>query len=280
MFKKAVFSNLIVLILAALLAPAAYAQETALVERPALPKHAGRGLGQVTAIAANSFTIETIRRGSATLLVTEQTVFRTREGEASFADLEVGDWVSGLYSRTPEGLVALKVLILPEDFDPAEFQRHILRGEVWSVDLPGSSFTLHTLAGEEATLLVDENTAFRSPGDLVTGLADLQPHMRVTVYADRDDSGAATARLVVVSLRPTRHAGEIQAVDPVAGVFKLLRRDGQLLTFSVDENTRFHSPDGSVGGIEDLQAGMQALVGAISLPDGDLLARSVGVRTP
>lgn len=280
MFKKAAISTLIVLILAALLAPAAFAQETAPPDRPALPKHAGRGIGQVTAIAADSFTVETPRRGSATLLVTERTVFRTRAGEASFADLEVGDWVSGLYTRTPDGLVALRVLILPEDFDPAEFRRHVLRGEVWSVDLPGSSFTLHTLAGEEITLLVDEETSFRSRGDLVTGLADLQPHMRVTVYANRDESGTATARLVVVSLRPSRHAGEIQAVDPVAGVFKLLRRDGQLLVFSVDENTRFHSQDGSVTGIEDLQAGMQALVGAVALPDGKLLARSVGVRIP
>lgn len=280
MFKKAAFSTLIVLILAALLAPAAFAQETAPTGHPGLPKHAARGLGQVTAIAADSFTVETPRRGSAALLVNEQTVFRTREGEASFADLEVGDWVSGLYTRTPEGLVALRVLILPEDFDPAEFRRHILHGEVWSVDLPGSSFTLHTLAGEQVTLLVDDETSFRSPGDLVASLEDLQPHLRVTVYADRDDSGTATARLVVVSLRPARHAGEIQAVDPTGGVFKLERRDGQLLLFTVDENTRFHSQDGSVTGIADLEPGMQALVGALTLPDGSLLARSIGVRIP
>jgi hypothetical protein len=74
-----------------------------------------------------------------------------------------------------------------------------------------------------------------------------------------------------------RAAGQITAVDPAASSFTLHARRGEDLTFQVNEETKFHSRDGQVGGLDDLEIGMAAAVGAEKLEDGTLLAVQVAV---
>jgi hypothetical protein len=60
-------------------------------------------------------------------------------------------------------------------------------------------------------------------------------------------------------------------------VFTIELRDGSEMTVSVDSSTRYRSRDGSVDGFEDLQAGMDTIVGAVRREDGQLGAVFVGV---
>ncbi|MCK4978099.1 MAG: hypothetical protein KAS36_14285, partial [Anaerolineales bacterium] len=61
--------------------------------------------------------------------------------------------------------------------------------------------------------------------------------------------------------------------------FTLFTRSGEDLTFSVDENTRFRSRDGSVQGLDDLQLDMVALVSAKKEANGSFKAVVVGAGT-
>jgi len=74
-----------------------------------------------------------------------------------------------------------------------------------------------------------------------------------------------------------RAGGEITAVDMAASIFTLHTRKGEDLRFEVSDETRFHSRNGEVDGLEDLEPGMMAIVAAEKLEDGSLLALHVAV---
>ncbi|MEW6568780.1 MAG: DUF5666 domain-containing protein [Chloroflexota bacterium] len=243
----------------------------------------GRGLGQVTAIGASDFTVETRRGTTHTLLVDKKTTFEARDGTPrSFSDLEVGTWVAGSYERLSDGrLLARRVILLGDELPHLDVRA---AGEVTAVDAAGGTFGLHTRGGEDLTFVVDGDTIFRSPDGSVSGLDDLQPGMLAAVGA-RDEDGALVAIVVVAGNRPERPprqraGGEITSVHPGAGEFSLHTREGADLTFGVSERTRFLSRDGSVNDIHDLHQGMLAVVVYVEREDGTLEALAVGAGNP
>jgi hypothetical protein len=77
-------------------------------------------------------------------------------------------------------------------------------GSVVAVDLAASTLTFEVQrTGEEITLLVDENTRFRSRGGLVEGLEDLQAGQPLLVVYRQQPDGSYLA-LQVLAGRPAR----------------------------------------------------------------------------
>jgi hypothetical protein len=97
--------------------------------------------------------------------------------------------------------------------------------------------------------------------------------------AARDDDGQLTAVLVIAGIRPEqiRVQGLVVGVDPVAGKFRLETPDGSVLTFFVNERTRYA---GQVAGIGDLEEGMRAGVSGYVDQDGNNVALGVLAGNP
>jgi hypothetical protein len=151
-------------------------------------------------------------------------------------------------------------------------------GEVVRVDLTASTFTLSAAHGREYVFVVDRETQFRSPNGSVGELADLEVGMRALVIAVEDDE--LIARVVAAANlddlpERVRAMGEIVAIELVERSFVLQKRDGERLTFKVDENTQFRSRDGSIQSLEDLEVGMLSLVIGVKQGDGVLIAKTV-----
>jgi hypothetical protein len=93
-----------------------------LPERGQGARRGRRGLGQVTAVGADSITIETPRGESHEIMVTDETVYMTVDGEeASLSDVVVGNWIAAHIVGDGDGNpVAAKVVLLPDDFEPGE----------------------------------------------------------------------------------------------------------------------------------------------------------------
>ena len=140
-----------------------------------------------------------------------------------------------------------------------------------------SSFSIENQAGTSFTFAVDENTRFHSRDGEVTGLGDLETGMYVHVLAVEQDDGSLLALAVGVA-DPDRidgryALGEVTAVGNSS--FTILTRDGNSLTFQVTNETRFHSRNGEVNGLDDLETGMIVAV-KYEEQDGGLVALAVG----
>ncbi|MGD2253380.1 MAG: DUF5666 domain-containing protein [Anaerolineales bacterium] len=151
-------------------------------------------------------------------------------------------------------------------------------GKITSVSLGTASFRLHTRAGNDVTIFVVESTVFRSRDGSIQGLGDLEVGMAAYVVGAESEEGSFVARLVaagfIEDVRPivVRATGEITRVSLGENAFTLQTRDGEQLTFQVCDRTRFRSRDGSIHGLEDLEVGMLARVGALKGEDGSLTA--------
>lgn len=269
MWKKWWMVAILLVVLLSLSVGVALAQEG---EPPDAPEHRRgrfRVLGEVTAVnaARDSFEMRTRRGRMVTFQVDETTVFRGQVG--SLAELEVGMKAGVSAQVVNRGEYLAHVVVVPDLEDVVRF-----RGEVIDVDLAGSTFQVQDRSGEVATYAVDENTRFRGA---VGSLDDLAPGQLATGAARLQEGETPLALVVFVPElpRPRRFAGQVVSVDLAASTFDLSTRRGESLTFVVDAETRFHSPDGEVSDLSDLEPGMRALVGAQIQADGTLLARHV-----
>ncbi|HET7010905.1 MAG TPA: DUF5666 domain-containing protein [Anaerolineales bacterium] len=156
------------------------------------------------------------------------------------------------------------------------------KGEVTSVDVSASTFSLHTLRGEDLTFEVDSETKFEGPQGELEGLEALEPGMLAAIAAERQDDGSLLAiRVVAVNKGDLlRVAGEITGVVPGQGSFTLETRRGVTYEFQTGERTRFVSRDGSIEDIHDLKKGMKAAVLAFRLEGGEWFARVVAAGNP
>jgi hypothetical protein len=153
-------------------------------------------------------------------------------------------------------------------------------GEITSVDVEAEAFGLHTGGGEDLRVQVSEDTRFFSRDGEIDGLEDLEPGLWAWVAGSIDDSGAHVAHKVAVGdpgdrpFRPDlrKYRGAIASVSIDESSFDLTTRDGDSLTFLVNDRTKFHSPDGSVTGLADLEVGQAAGVAAVRQDDDSLLA--------
>ncbi|MBN1147868.1 MAG: hypothetical protein JXA78_11490 [Anaerolineales bacterium] len=232
-------------------------------------------LGQVTAIDADSFTVQRLDGESFTVLVDDETRFIDKErNELAFADLATGRWVIVAAPENDAGeRLARLVVLLPEDFDPSQFAGAI--GKITGVDLDAQQFMLQDRQGEQKTFDVDQQTQFKGEAE---SLADLSEGMLAGVRAQQQADGSMLAQTVAARLQLQRCAGEIVSVNEASSTFTLkTRRGDQELTFAVDEHTRFRTKDGELDDLADLEPGMVAIVMAQAGAQGETpIARLVG----
>ena len=233
------------------------------------PSTARPARGKVTAVdaAAGKFTVEGRNSETVTVLVNAETVYRG--GVSGLADLKAGMAAFAVTEPQANGdLLARSVR--------AGFPKVRRVGSVVSVDAAAGRFRMETERdGNEITVQVNAGTVFRSQGNAVTGLAELQPGMDV-LAAGEEQSGVLTASMVAAGELPKfdqRFRGKVTAVSKTG--FTVQGRDGQTYTLVVDEQTKFRSRGGKVQSLADLKEGMPVFVGAQDPGDGRLLAQTV-----
>ncbi|MEJ2011976.1 MAG: DUF5666 domain-containing protein [Anaerolineales bacterium] len=249
----------------------------------------GRVFGQISGVSAfeGTFSLQTRDGRSLTFHVTDRTQFRDRDGAVqSIGDLETGMQAMVLgYEKDGEWDALLVVAgFIDDDIKERIFR---VKGEITG-SVPGQdTFSLVTHEGETYTFQVSDRTRFRSPDGTVTSIHDLKKGMTALVGAIETEEHGNLALLVAAGQpaeRPERPSIDIRAGGIVRSLggdtLTIETRNGESITFLVDENTVYRSRDGSISGYADLETGLIALVGGSKLGDGDLLARWVGAGKP
>ncbi|MBN1667766.1 MAG: hypothetical protein JW862_11785 [Anaerolineales bacterium] len=270
MLKKLTFPILLSLLLAALFSGAALAAE------PEPQAGQGRGglraYGEITALGDTSFSLATPQGAAWSFEVTDRTRYRAQDiTEPGFDDLAIGQKVMVLARRDADGSPnALLVVLLPADFNPGD--RFGLRAAGRVTAVGSDHFTLQKPDGNQVTFLVDTQTNYRGQA---SQLSDLQPNWYVAAAGQEQADGTYLARLVVAAPqgRPHLHAGTVVSVN--SDSFLLHTRNGQDLTIYVNADTSFHSPDGSVNSLADLQTDMPVSARVRHQLDGSELALRV-----
>ncbi|MGD8455159.1 MAG: DUF5666 domain-containing protein [Anaerolineales bacterium] len=231
-------------------------------------------LGQVVSIGDSFFTM-TVRRPEATILVTDDTVFKNRDGStASLGDLEVDRWVLVTARKNEDGdFTARRVILMPEGFDPADLNLVRMSGEVDKINNGQNTFTITKLDGESVTLNVDGNTRWLGA---LSELKDLEKGMKVGVVAKGQEDGSLLAKIVAARDEDSQGGRAIGQVSVVGTSDLTVETRRSVYTFLVDEDTQFISRDGSVDSLEDLEAGMKVVVVFVIQDDDSLLAKRIG----
>lgn len=267
MLKKIVLSVLAAMLAAGSLSGLAMA---AIPAKEVGDKDARLVYGEVIAVEEDSFRVMTFQGEELSFFVDEETRFR----KGTFADLKPGVKVA-VAARVDEE-TAIIVAILPPDFEPGGRFAIRVRGTVTAVDSQAGKFRIQTPDGEILTFFVDEKTRY---GGQLGDLSDMQVGWKAGVAAREGEEGKKVATVVIAG--EPRHGikarGEITAVDVGLGKFRLKKADGTVLTFFVDDATRFK---GQAHGIGDLQVGWKAGVAAVEGEDGHWLARLVIAGEP
>lgn len=225
------------------------------------------GLGQITALGDDQFTVQLQKGGSATLQVDENTRFLTpAEEAASFGDLAVGRWVMGVAKKEGDTLLARRVVLLPADCDPSQISER-LSGLV--LESSANIVRIHLPSGENLTVKLEDDTVYL--GAAVQSPADLQEGMAASFGVRKLEDGSLLAVLAAARPAPVRHAGEVTNVDAAGKTFTLRARNGAAFTFRVDAETQFVGRKG-VESLDELKTGMLAGVSAAQQKDGSLLA--------
>jgi hypothetical protein len=156
-------------------------------------------------------------------------------------------------------------------------------GEISGV-VPGQgTFTLTTRKGEELEFQTNDDTKFRGPNGSVEDIHDLKKGMKALVGAAEQDDGTLLA-LMVAAGHPEdlpdhlRAAGQIQAIDSGNQTFALQTREGETLPFRTGERTKYRGE--GIGGFDDLELDMHALVAAIPQENGPPLALLIAAGEP
>lgn len=282
MSKKMMISLLITGILVLFLA-------SSVLAAPPTPNTGGQGaglIGQISAVGENQFTVKTRLGAERTVSVDENTRYFSRQGKGTFADLQVGRWVTIRAPQSNDGnYTAWLVILLPESFDPSKRLENRDKGVVQSVDRNANTFSIQTADGVAKIYQVNESTIFRGSKE-VESLSTLPLGRWGVVQADPND--ILTAKFILVmpeNFNPNdsqakRSGGTIQSVDAGNSSFTLQPRQGELLTIKVDRNTGFLNRGDTITSLSDLQANMRAVVLTSQQEDGSYLAITVAVAKP
>jgi hypothetical protein len=271
MVGKLFKTGLLVVVLSTMFVGAVYAEEE--IHPPTI-----RVIGEITSVSldSSSFNFHTRNGEDLRFQVVDRTKFRSRDGSIeNLGDLKPGMFALVIATRTEgDDLLALMVAVGDPSDRPAMFRAS---GSILSVDVANSTLSIETSRGEQIRFAVSDRTRFKSRDGSVTGLADLEPGMPVTIAGIRTDDGTPLALVVVAGQlhdRPEKIevVGEITNVIPGQSTFDIHTVKGADLTFMVVERTTFRSPDGTLEDIHDLKAGMLAHIVGVKGEDGSLIA--------
>jgi hypothetical protein len=160
------------------------------------------------------------------------------------------------------------------DQPPVETQGRLLRisGVVVSVDVSASTLVFKPQRGAQVTLTVDDKTRFTGAA---SSLDEINPGMQAVIAAHREQGGVVRLVGIFTRVPSQRYRGQVESVDASAGTLTLKTRQGDVVAFSVDENTRFEGHNMTVESLEDIQPGMWAGILAVQTAEGSLLARGI-----
>lgn len=150
------------------------------------------------------------------------------------------------------------------------------KGEIISIG--DDEFTMLIRLEVEITVLVDEDTKYL--GDLES-FADLEVGMQIGAAGKREGEGTFLAKALFAGERLgdlSRAGGEVTDVGNSS--LTIETRDGETLTFEVNDQTRFKSRDGEVQELSDIEEGDMVLVIYLENDSGDLVAKAIGVGGP
>ncbi|MEN8241981.1 MAG: DUF5666 domain-containing protein [Chloroflexota bacterium] len=274
MKKKVIYILAVSLLAAAAFSGTASADQLPTNEKAQTPRNT---IGQVVTIETDHFVIE--RNGEQqAILINEETRFRSKPGESppGYDQLATGMWVAvrGTPGETGD-LIAVLVILLPEDFSPDSLRGERFLGEVTKVNNGQNSFTVITRAEEEITVFTDEKTRFLNG---ISELKDLEHGSQVGVVAVEQQDGSLLAKLVAgakLNQRPStnRVSGKVETLTNDA--LTLLMRGDNSQTFTITTETKFRSLDGSISELAELQSGDIVVVLFEGDPDSDLVALNV-----
>ena len=269
MFKKVTLPLLLALVLSLVMNNTALAAPAGPEGRGARPRG---GIGTVVSAVDGLLVVERRNGQTLELAVDDLTTLRELDGSLiELEDLRAGDSVLTIVVKPEQGeLTARLVVRVPADFDPreAQFGRRA-HGEVTAVDLSTGTFSLRTPAGEELTFVTDEGTHYLGS---LESLADVEAGERVFVMGMALPDGSVLALAVGQRIPLERYAGTIVDVNPSPDSFSLETRAGEVVTISVDEDTRYKSRDGKINTLANLKPDMAALVATRILEDGTPMA--------
>ena len=149
-------------------------------------------------------------------------------------------------------------------------------GEITS--LGEEEFTMLTRSEFEVTVLVDEDTKYF--GDLAS-FEDLEVGMQIGAAGGRQGEGTFLAKALFAGERldDLRRAGG-EVTDVGNSSLTIETRNGEPLTFEVNDQTRFRSRDGEVEELSDIDEGNHVMVIYLESDSGDLIAKAIGVGGP
>jgi hypothetical protein len=276
MSKKIIIPVALVLILAMLggtfgLVTYANAAQPAAQSDPATPVING-GFGQVTGLSQNQFTVKN-KNNEKTITVNDQTKYYAWNGESRFfSDLLLNEWVIVRVSKQADGsLLALQVVLLPQSFDGSALNQRSA-GIITAVNPSANGFSLKNRNGQELTFTTNASTVFLGK---ISNLSDLKAGMAVSEGGIRQSDGSLLAMVIAARQPLARHIGKITAVNPAAFTFTMKTAKGEDITYQVDANTVFRSPQGEVKSLSDLKSGMAAIVASKAGSNGYQLATNV-----
>lgn len=251
---------------------------------PEQPAEKIRLVGEITAVSPgeNWFDLRTREGEVERIFVTEDTKFRSRDGEIQgVGDLEAGMMALVFAAANPGGHLTALMVAAGKPGDAS----NLMRAAGMITAIGDRTFTIRSREGQELTFAVGERTRFRSRDGSVQSFEDLKTGMGALVIATKGDGDLPLALLVAAG-KPKDHpdrfrfAGEITRVTPGQNSFELKTREGEVKTIQVSDRTRFRSRDGSIQSIHDLKQGMLALVAGVKSEEGDLMALLVAAGDP
>ncbi len=233
-------------------------------------RRAARGEIRAVDLAGSTFDLWLPNDETVTIAVNDQTRFNGQV--RSLADLEPGMQAGVVARFQPDGPPLALLVVVP----PVRPKLTRYAGEISAVDLEDSLLTLETRHAGAITFAVLDSTRFFGEANSLRDLEIGAPAL-VVAYTDEDGRLVAGAVGVRAKQQVKRFAGEITSVQVEAGNFEMQTLKGEAVTLGVDAETQFRGADQDIAGLGDLQPGMRAVVGAILLDDGTLLARAVVV---
>ena len=140
--------------------------------------------GQITALAADNFTLKGPLGGVHVVYVNDQTAYYNRTGAAgSFADLQVGDRVMGA-ADVVDGKATAKLVV---DLGVRTDYRGV--GAATAVNSTEQSFSFTNRHGRPWEFYVDATTKITDKSGAAKTFADIQPGTRLFVHAEKRADG-------------------------------------------------------------------------------------------
>ncbi|MBI4289387.1 MAG: hypothetical protein HY671_13300 [Chloroflexi bacterium] len=215
--------------------------------------------------SAKSFVLTTKDKTDVTINTDAKTQFLLHSGQpGKFEDLKVGNRVTAAAVETSDGILALRVRLLPTP----------VSGQIKSIDLAAKSFVVTTKDKTDVAIKTDTNTKFLFYNSQTAKFEDLKVGNRVTTAIVETADGNLAVRVRVL---PIAVSGQVKSLDRTAKSFVLTTQDRGDVTIKVNDQTRFQIPGEKNAKFQDIEVGNGVTATVVATTDGDL---ALVVRLP